>query len=392
MRGSSDRELEISVADNTPRNPGDPMTGIPLLTTEGDAHACGLAHGRRFAGEIGRNIATYLRRFAASGLTRDAAFAAADKWLAAIAGESPSYAEEMQGIADGSGESGAAIALLNARYELAFSLLGEEAKQARRTELLAVGPDGCTTFGLEPAATADRHSWLGQNWDWLEGVHTFVLRARRNDKPGFVCLTEAGIAGGKMGINKCGIGLVENGLASSHDGRHPYRKPFHVRCREVLDAENFEDALRPVTGTARTCSANFIIGAAGGAMVDIETSPDHASLIPPEDGMVTHSNHFLTPGHGVSLLEKLSLNTLHRADRMRALLAPHRGAVSFAHMRAAASDHLGAPYGICRHPDPEQPGAKRTMTVGAVLIDLDARMMHVANGPPCSNEYVPFAV
>jgi len=27
-----------------------------------------------------------------------------------------------------------------------------------------------------------------------------------------------------------------------------------------------------------------------------------------------------------------------------------------------------------------------------VLIDLGARTMHVANGPPCSNEYVPFAV
>ena len=31
------------------------------------------------------------------------------------------------------------------------------------------------------------------------------------------------------------------------------------------------------------------------------------------------------------------------------------------------------------------------MTVGAVLIDLDARVMHVANGPPCSNEYVAFS-
>lgn len=32
------------------------------------------------------------------------------------------------------------------------------------------------------------------------------------------------------------------------------------------------------------------------------------------------------------------------------------------------------------------------MTAGAVLIDLDERVMHVANGPPCSNDYVPFAV
>jgi isopenicillin-N N-acyltransferase-like protein len=101
----------------------------------------------------------------------------------------------------------------------------------------------------------------------------------------------------------------------------------------VLNAERFEDAPRPVTDTARTCSANFVIGAAGGKAVDIESSPDHVSRLDPQDGVVTHSNHFLTEGHGESLLEKISPNTLYRADRMRALLQAHRGALSFAHMR-----------------------------------------------------------
>jgi isopenicillin-N N-acyltransferase like protein len=379
------------------------MSTIPLLTTEGDAHACGLAHGRRFAREIADNVATYLARFAASGLDRDQAYAEAVKWRQAIEALSPAYGEEMRGIAEGSGQSAETIALLNARYELYFTLSGQEAQHAAArpgvkegaatAELLAVGPDGCTTFGLLPEATADRHTWVGQNWDWLEGVHgrTFVLRARRKGQPSFVCLTEAGIAGGKMGVNECGIGLVENGLASSHDGRNPYRKPFHVRCREVLDAEHFDEASRPVTDTPRTCSANFVIGAPG-RIVDLEASPDHVSALHPQDGIVTHSNHFLTTGHGESLLEKIGPNTLQRAERMRSLLAPHRGALAFQHMRAAATDHQGAPFAICRHPDPSQPSARRTMTTGAVLIDLEARTMHVANGPPCANEYVAFGV
>jgi isopenicillin-N N-acyltransferase-like protein len=370
------------------------MTGIAFLTTEGGAHACGLAHGRRFARDIADNVATYLRRFAASGLDRDEAFAEAGRWRKAIDMQNATYAEEMRGIADGAGQSEDTIALLNARYELAFTLFGQEAVKQGAGELLEIGLDGCTTFGLLPEVTADRHTWLGQNWDWLEGVHgrTFVLRARRKAQPSFVCLTEAGIAGGKMGVNECGIGLVENGLASSHDGRNPYQKPFHVRCREVLDAERFEQASRPVTDAARTCSANFVIGAAGGETVDIESSPDHVSRLDPENGIITHSNHFLAAGHGESLLEKISPNTLYRADRMRALLQPHRGAVSFEHMRAAAADHFGEPYAICRHPDPHQPSEKRTMTVGAVLIDLEARAMHVANGPPCVNEYAAFSV
>jgi isopenicillin-N N-acyltransferase like protein len=367
------------------------MPAIPLLTVEGDAHECGLAHGRRFAREIADNIETYLSRFAAAGLSREQAFAEARRWQEAIVAESPAYAEEMRGISDGSGHSQASVALLNARYELAFTLFGQE---ARRGELLAAGPDGCTTFGLQPQATAERHCWLGQNWDWLAGLHgrTFVLRAHRRGKPRLVCLTEAGIAGGKMGVNECGIGLVENGLASSGDGRNPYRKPFHVRCREVLEAETFADASRPVIDTPRTCSANFMVGAAGGEIVDLEASADHVSRLYSEDGIITHSNHFLTSGHGESLLERISPNTLYRADRMRVLLERHRGALSFAHMRAAAADHYGAPYAVCRHPDSGQPSVLRTMTVGAVLIDLDARTMHVANGPPCSNEYVAFEV
>jgi isopenicillin-N N-acyltransferase like protein len=91
-------------------------------------------------------------------------------------------------------------------------------------------------------------------------------------------------------------------------------------------------------------------------------------------------------------LEKISPNTLYRADRMRALLAPHRGVLSVAHMRAAAADHFGAPYAICRHPDLRQPAERRAMTVGAVLIDLETRTMHVANGPPCTNPYIAFSL
>jgi isopenicillin-N N-acyltransferase-like protein len=135
-----------------------------------------------------------------------------------------------------------------------------------------------------------------------------------------------------------------------------------------------------------------VIGAPSGRIVNLEASPDHTTSLYPHDGIITHSNHFLTAGHGESLLEKISPNTLYRVDRMRHLLEANRGSLSFDHMRAAASDHYGAPYAICRHPDPSQPAAKRSMTTGAVLIDLDARVMHVANGPPCSNDYVAFSL
>jgi isopenicillin-N N-acyltransferase-like protein len=363
---------------------------IPELTVEGDAFARGELHGRRFARAVTDNLETYLRRFEASGLSREAVAEEGRRWLAAMARQNADYAAEMAGIAKGAGVGEADIAMLNARYELAFTLFGKDAK--KREDLLSVGPDGCTTFGLLPEITADGHTWLGQNWDWLAGVHgrCLVLRVIRREEPSFICLTEAGIVGGKMGVNECGIGLVENGLACDRDGANPLQKPFHMRCREILEADRFDDALRPVLDTRRTCSANFVVGQAGGEIIDLETSPDHVTYLYPQDGIVTHANHFMGTGHGQSQMEKVGPSTLYRAARMRRLLAGQGGPITVERMQTAARDTFGAPNAICRTPDERLPEAKRTMTTAAVLIDLDARVMHVANGPPTHYAYVAF--
>lgn len=372
------------------------MRPIPSLTVGNDPRERGRLHGARFEREITDNLSTYMRRFEASGLGCADALAEGEKWLNAIKRQNESYAEEMAGIAEASNQREAAIAVLNARYELAFSLFGKDAvrDESKREELLSIGPDGCTTFGLLPEVTADGHTWLGQNWDWLEGVHTrnFVLRVKRSNGASYICLTEAGIVGGKMGVNENGIGLVENGLASSHDGSNPFEKPFHMRCREVLEAEDYEEALRPIVKTRRSCSANFMIGHCDGEIIDLETSPGRVTDIHPVEGILTHSNHFVTGGHGDSQMEKLAPSTLFRAARLRRLLGRTAGSITIDDMKSATADHFGAPNAICRHPDERRPPAKRTMTTGAVLIDLSERVMFVADGPPCSYPYVPFRI
>ena len=368
---------------------------MPCLTVGDNAYERGLAHGKTFSSDVAANLETYLRRFEASGLPRHEALEEAMRWQAAMETQNPDYAEEMAGLAKGAEQSTAAIALLNARYEIAFMIFGKDARKQENGLAQATGEtDGCTTFGLLSDVTADGHTWLGQNWDWIAGVHqrTIVLRIKRSDKPSMVCMTEAGIVGGKMGVNECGIGLVENGLASELDGSNPYQKPFHMRCREVLDADRYADALLPIVATKRTCSGNFVIGAAQGEIIDFETSPNHITYINPVNGIVTHSNHFLGSGHGESQMEKVSPGTLFRASRMRRLLERGNKQIDVATMKAAMSDHFSAPHALCRHPDHRQAPAKQTMTTGAVLIDLEKRIMHVADGPSCEFPFHPYAM
>jgi isopenicillin-N N-acyltransferase-like protein len=376
------------------------MTSLPVLDLGDDPYARGLAHGKALPQAIRENIGTYLARFAAGGLDADTARREGVVWADVIAGQNEEYAAEMRGVADGAGLPIGDVAMLNARYEITFGLFGREATS--NDALAGDATSGCSTFGAMADVTANGHTILGQNWDWLAGVHgrCVVLRIRRSDRPSLICYTEAGIVGGKMGVNEHGIGLVENGLVSDHDGQNAYEKPFHMRCREVLDASTYDHALMPILATKRVCSANFMIGQAygeggdeiGGEIIDLETSPDAVSYLYPRDGLVTHSNHFTDPRHGPSQMERLSASTLYRNTRLDRLLRHDLGRLDMTHFAAALSDHFGHPNAICRHPDARQPVAKQTMTNAAFVIDLDARAMHIADGPPCENAFALHAL
>ena len=362
---------------------------LPLLELTGDPYQRGLVHGRTLAGAIARNVETYLARFAASGLDAETARREGEGWIDVTRRQNADYAEEMRGIADGSELPLTDIVMLNVRYEITFGLFLKESREADNIAV-ADGTDGCSTFGVMPEASANGHAILGQNWDWIAGVYgsCALLRVRRDDGPDFICFTEAGIVGGKMGVNEHGIGLVENGLVSDHDGINAHEKPFHMRCREVLDAKTYDMALLPIVETRRVCSANFMIGHVDGEIIDLETSPNAVSYHYPRDGLMTHSNHFLDARHGPSQMERLSPSTLYRANRLDRLLRKDIGRLDMARFGTAMSDHFATPNAICRHPDERQPAARQTMTNAAVVIDLAERTMHVANGPPCANEFV----
>mgnify|MGYP006081784759 FL=1 len=365
------------------------MTILPILELGDDPFERGLIHGRELKTQIGMNITTYINRFAASGLDESSARKEGVAWIDVIAMHNFEYSEEMRGISEGANISLGDIAMLNARYEITFGLFGKEANIKDRSKL-AEEADGCSTFGILPEATKNGHTIIGQNWDWLAGVHgsCAVLKICRSNGTNLICYTEAGIVGGKMGVNEYGIGLVENGLVSDHDGLNEYEKPFHMRCREILEAQTYELALNAVISSRRVCSANFMIGHADGEIIDLETSPNNVSYHYPSEGLITHSNHFLDPRHGPSQMEKISSSTLYRANRLDKLLRKEIGSLDIEKCQKALADHFGLPNAICRHPDKNISVAKQTMTNAAFVIDLNLKKMEVANGPPCSNSFI----
>ena len=369
------------------------MATLPIIELGDDAFERGLTHGRELRTQVADNLNTYLKRFEAGGLDPAAVRREGHVWAEVIAKQNPDYAEEMRGLAEGAGQTLSNIAMLNARYEITYGVFGDEA-QASDKKTATENVDGCTSYGVLPEATADGRTLMGQNWDWLAGVHgrCALLRIRRANAPDMICFTEAGIVGGKIGVNEHGIGISLNGLVSVHDGKYSYEKPCHVRCREILDSETLDKALLPVVATRRVCSANFVIGHGDGEVIDLETSPDETSYLYPRDGLMTHSNHFMDPRHGPSQMERIVPDTLYRAERLDRLLRKDLGNLDGDKIKAALQDHFGAPNSICRHIDPVDPKAKAGQTNASFVIDLRVRALEVAYGPPCSNGYVSYSL
>lgn len=371
------------------------MSTFPSLTLTGPPHERGLAHGERFADEISANVEIYLDRFAYRGADEAAVRAQADEYVTLIEDEHERYAAEMRGVAEGSGVPLEDVAVLNARYEVMYGAFARQAEALDHDEgaTRSAGADGCTSFGVLPSATADGHTYIGENWDWIAAVapNTFVMDVRREDGPDHVAVTEAGIVGGKMGVNEHGIGLVVNGLVSEGDGDQPYRTPFHVRCREVLDAERFDQAIGAVISTDRACSANFLLGHADGELIDLETAPAEANYLYPDEGVLTHANHF--EGGGVdSEFEKLVPHSLFRSPRLRRLLARERGQLDEAVLREALTDHFNRPASICRHVDESLPPQEQVQSNVSVVVDLTERRVAATNRPPCETDYDSFVV
>ncbi len=351
----------------------------------------GYEHGSKAKEKIQRNLQIYFRRFKnETELSREQVLERAEKYLRVIRHVNPGYARAMEGVSLGSGSRLLEIVALNVRYELMYSQFAKIGlKPLPRTY-------GCTAFAAEPRAVKNGHLLMAQNWDWIPQVEGLFLKIRAEAGPDILCFTEAGVVGGKIGLNSAGLGLMINGLVSDHDDWARLEKPFHVRCWEILRSKTLNGAASIINRGGRSCSANFILGQqtrlGAGKVVDIESAPGATRALDPKDGVIAHTNHFLDPaGLGVKqVVDEERRSTLQRYRRITELLEKRTrdgGTLDLTTSRAMLRDHDGRPDSVCRHPNPIFPEDERYGTVVSVVMDLYSQRLEATSGSPCENEY-----
>jgi isopenicillin-N N-acyltransferase-like protein len=359
--------------------------GFPHVRAAGGPRERGLAYGEQARNRVRRSVDAYRDVFAVeAGWDWPTVRAHAREYALPIKRFDARYLDEIDGIAEGAGLDQADVLAINVRTEIMFAARARQAADPSRR----VGE--CTAFAVTPERSAEGHTLIGQNWDWL--LHSrdtvVVLEAQQDEGPDYVTVVEAGLLA-KTGMNSSGVGLVTNALASDADAGVP-GVPYHVALRAVLDAETISDAYAALQRGFRSSSANYLVAHVDGLAVDIEGAPgdfDQLFLSFPSGGVLLHTNHFLSPrfsGRDVGLW--VMPDSPFRLERIGGAVASE-GRPSLETFRMALADHANFPSGVCCHPDARSAPHDRGTTVASVLMDLDERTMWVADGHPCTTPY-----
>jgi len=281
---------------------------------------------------------------------------------------SPDMVEELRGMAEAAKVSLENIMLLQVRNQLQ--------------------PDsdaGCTSLALAANRTHRTSGLVAQNWDNDPDLQPFtiVLTRRPAGKPALMTITQAGLIA-YIGFNEAGIGLCLNSLPA------PARSigvPHYFTVRGIYEANSLEGAVQAVRRADRAIPANIMLTTPQGP-ADLEVTLDHVHILQDSAlGGVTHTNHCRHP-------ELLSINEqfpelIQSHDRQRRidqlLDLPHRSP-DLVEIQKLLLDHEGYPRSICRHAsDDVRTGIWET--VFSVIIEPQARRMHISRGTPCEHPY-----
>ncbi len=346
---------------------------------------------------------TYARLFAQCGIDWATACQRAMAYQTVIEALDPTLMREMEGLAEGCGLGVPEILALNCRTEiLPPGFLGDtplEARQALAANRAAGLPDWldaqpldpaieageCTAMAVSPAAAADGHIWLAQNWDWLGRQREALVLLQASSASGmrFVTLTEGGMLA-KIGMNQHGFALGLNILRSHDDGKRP-GVPVHVLLRHLLGLPSVAAVREELARIGRTlgfgAASNIPCADASGEVACFEVAPAGWAELPPEEGVVVHTNHFVcSPLLDAQAPVGQTLSSHPRLDtaRQHARQRPLDRARLEAFLRDESDGHLS----ICRSPDPALPPEGRVESVAGVVMDTITRQMWIAPDVP----------
>lgn len=373
---------------NSPSASARTVGEFPAFDVAGSVEDIGFAYGRQAGEFVHRSVGIYRTAFLQKGVSWEQARRVARDFTPQIERYNPDFLTEIKAIARGAELPVEDIVAINARTEL---LYGQRPTVPKAPE---ADTDGCTGAIAMPEATADGHTIHGQNWDWRDECadSSVVLRIAPADGMRMLVFVEAGILA-RCGMNAAGVAITGNFLQTDHDYGLPGVPVPFIR-RRILMSRTLGEAIRVVFAAPRAFANNLMISQSDGEGVNLEATPAEVFWAQPEEGVLVHANHFITPG-ALAKVKDVGLETnsdsLYRDRRVRSFLAARAGKLTTDDFKAAFADRYGSPRAVCRAPV-TGPGGKTSSTVATVIMDTTERKMWIAKRPYGPHHYAEYAL
>jgi isopenicillin-N N-acyltransferase-like protein len=354
-----------SVLLAAPARVGSPAQ-YPLIVAQGSHRELGRQHGEQVAAKIHAHLDTIAAggRMSTQNL-RDRAL----RFRPLFEKYCPHLLEEMQGLAEGAKITLAEGMAVNIRGELGHA----------RTE-------GCTTYVVSRAGSANRKMLAGQNSDMTPEIPPlgYVLHLKPDHKPEILTWTFGGMIG-YHGMNSAGVAHFANALGGGPADR--MGMPHYPVKRMMLECDRVDQIVRLFETVPLASNGNYVVCDGHDKILDVEATAAGPEFL--EDhgaGFVAHTNHFVCSRYARrENFAQSWKDSFPRLDRMNSLLQGKFGTLSVENLKTFLADHDGYPTSICRHNG-------ESLTVASLISEPGERRMHVAVGNPCQNRYVTYSM
>ena len=349
---------------------------LKIVEVAGSHYEMGFQYGKACP-EIRKTVATNREVYEAGNAVKGLSEKYIDMYLPSAEAYAPEIVEEMKGMAAGAEVDFRDIFLNNIMYDISLTL-----------------NVGCTSFAASGITIQDGGIITGQNFDVPLTVEEIIvlLKMKPSQGPEIMAIAPAGCLG-LLGLNSAGISLNLN-LIRDKDSLTPGGGvPAHIILRKLLTSETLGEAIGIIGSAEKRSAKNFLLASAQGDAVDIEVARDDLNVIYPENGILTHSNHFKTERFkNTDLAPVVVPDSYIRANRLARLMEENRDTLSVDMMKQFLQDHNNHPNSICRHPDPKAdlPIGRIMKTVVSVINSPKERKAYIALGNPCENEYLEY--
>ena len=253
-------------------------------------------------------------------------------------------------------------------------------------------PEGmCTSFAVTGEATASGETIIGQNIDWHPELPLVLLRINWPNGVQQLSLTLGGVFEYSLSHHPSYEPYAGAATLTATSNSRPGQPtvPVSIVMQKAYRQANIDKALAEFAASELNI-ASFLLADGAGNISGIELGAGTHVLLSSPKGTLVHANHYQSDLFVPKdiFLPYVPDSPLRQA-RLTKLIDENYGNITVDHMKRFLADHENYPKAICAHVDPKSE-LPPSATVGSVIMVPARKMMYVAAGTPCSNDYIPF--